>query len=102
MIEFKRVNMGCSKYPLYVYDSVDKFESEDVLDALTDTNFKDRLTGKLIHKIRVSRTRVNSGWCIRMTDPNNFGKFIITDKGFESKKKAIQYINEWYVNVREA
>ncbi|CAL9991779.1 hypothetical protein VPHK567_0123 [Vibrio phage K567] len=102
MIEFKRVNMGSNQYPLYVYDSIDECASEDVLDTLTDTNFKDRLTGKRFHKFRVAKTHIESGWCIRVSDPENFCKFIITDTGFKTKKAAISYINLWYVNVREA
>lgn len=99
MINFKRANL-CegSSYPLYVYEAVDVTKSDDVIEALKAKGFTDKRSGVNHRAIRIHRKYDSACWVIRISDVTNSCYMNLMEGEFETKKDAIQFVNERFVN----
>ncbi|AUR85847.1 hypothetical protein NVP1081O_112 [Vibrio phage 1.081.O._10N.286.52.C2] len=100
-IQFKRINL-CpdSKYPLYSYDAVDEFESEDVIKQCDDFNFVSCIVADA-RSLRICKEADGKTWMLRASNSYNPSEWFMLNKvqgNFKTKKEAIEYANQMFRN----
>ncbi|AAQ64159.1 hypothetical protein KVP40.0088 [Vibrio phage KVP40] len=97
MIQFKRRNLvPDNQSPLWAYDSVDALKSDD----LNERNFYNNVTGETHNKLRITRGRFDKKWVLRATSKDNDFKLLVVADDFKTKKEAIEYVNDVYLNTK--
>ncbi|UOL51402.1 hypothetical protein [Vibrio phage XZ1] len=96
MIQFKgRKIISDNQYSIWVYDSIDSLKSDD----LNERNFYNNVTGETHKKLRIRRGRFGKSWVLRATSKDD-STLLVVAEGFKTKKEAIEYVNDVYLNTK--